>query len=88
MTQLAYGLLTILGLLQVLRQKTLVLRNICVIVSTYRQRKSFSKVFRFHENLQPDGFSVKLKREKKAQTQVVIVKYVCLTFLYQLLLDT
>ena len=63
-------------------------RNICVIVSTYRQRKSFSKVFRFHENLQPDGFSVKLKREKKAQTQVVIIKYMCLTFLYQLHLDT
>ena len=77
MTLFGYGLLIISVQLQVLRQKRLVLRNICVILS----KNLLGKVFRIHVDLQTDGFSVKLKRErKKAQTQLIAVRMVSYNF--------
>ena len=76
-TLFGYGLLIISVQLQVLRQKRLVLRNICVILS----KNLLGKVFRIHVDLQTDGFSVKLKRErKKAQTQLIAVRMVSYNF--------
>ena len=70
MTLFGYGMLIISVKLQVISQNMLILGNIRVIFSAYRQRKVVRKVSKFHEELPPDGFSVKLKKDKKCTTTI------------------